>query len=95
MLRKQKKLMGKTGHIEAVKIVFDPSKVDFETLAKLFFEIHDPTHLNHQGPDMGEQYRSEIFYADQTQKQISEKLISELKEKGYDVKTILEPATIF
>lgn len=84
-----------TGHAEAIKIVFDPSKVSYETLAKLFFEIHDPTHLNHQGPDVGEQYRSEVFYTSQKQKETAEKLIAELKNKGYKVVTGVTPATTF
>lgn len=86
---------GTTGHAEAVKVVFDNSKTDFETLAKLFFEIHDPGTLNRQGPDVGDQYRSEIFYFNKEQKQISEKLINILKEKGYKVVTRITPVTDF
>jgi peptide methionine sulfoxide reductase msrA/msrB len=86
---------GKTGHAEAVEIVFDPNKTNYETLAKLFFEIHDFTQLNRQGPDVGEQYRSEIFYLNDEQKQTVEKLIKILKDKGYDVKTAINPAKAF
>lgn len=84
-----------TGHAEAVEITYDASKVNYETLAKLFFEIHDPTQLNFQGPDVGDQYRSEVFYFDDNQKQIAEKLIKILKDKGYHVVTKLTKATKF
>lgn len=84
-----------TGHAETVEVVFDPSATDFETLARLFFEIHDPTQVNRQGPDIGSQYRSEIFYVDENQKEISEKLIGILREKGYDVATTLTKADRF
>jgi peptide methionine sulfoxide reductase msrA/msrB len=84
-----------TGHAETVQVIFDPSKTDFETLARLFFEIHDPTQANRQGPDVGEQYRSAIFYTSDSQKDISEKLIKILKDKGYDVVTRLEKAGTF
>jgi len=86
---------GTTGHIEAVKVTYDPEKTDYETLARLFFEIHDPTQVDRQGPDIGEQYRSVIFYADEEQKQIAEKLINLLKEKGYQIATRLQAATTF
>ncbi|OFY25220.1 MAG: methionine sulfoxide reductase [Bacteroidetes bacterium GWF2_33_38] len=84
-----------TGHAEAIEITFNPSIISYEELAKLFFEIHDPTQINRQGPDIGEQYRSEIFYTNESQKQTAEKLINNLKAKGYDVVTKLTPAQIF
>lgn len=86
---------GNTGHAEAAKIVFDPSKVSYETIAKQFFEIHDPEQVNRQGPDIGYQYRSEIFYTTPEQKATAEKLINILKSKGYKVATQLTPATTF
>lgn len=84
-----------TGHAEAVRVVFDPSKISYEALAKLFFEIHDPTQVDRQGPDVGDQYRSEIFYTSPDQKTIAEKLIGQLRAKGYKVATKLAPATHF
>jgi peptide methionine sulfoxide reductase msrA/msrB len=86
---------GKSGHAEAVEVVFDPAQTDFETLAKLFFEIHDFTQRNRQGPDVGTQYRSAIFYTTHEQQQISMKLAGVLSEKGYQVATSIEPASIF
>jgi len=86
---------GKTGHAEAIEVEFDPALVSYETLAKLFFEIHDPTELNRQGPDIGTQYRSALFYGDEAQKKEAEKLIGELKAKGYDVVTTVEKAGTF
>jgi peptide methionine sulfoxide reductase msrA/msrB len=84
-----------TGHAEAIEVIFDPEKTTYEKLAKLFFEIHDPTQLDRQGPDVGDQYRSEVFYLDDKQKMIAEKLIGILKEKGYDVVTKVTKATTF
>ena len=86
---------GTTGHIEVLEVVYNPSETDFEKLAKLFFEIHDPTQVNRQGPDVGEQYKSVVFYADEEQKRITEKLINILKDKGYKVATELEKANTF
>jgi peptide methionine sulfoxide reductase msrA/msrB len=86
---------GTTGHIEAVKITYDPKETDYETLAKLFFEIHDPTQVNRQGPDIGEQYQSVVFYENEEQKQITEKLIAILENKGYKIATTLLPAMTF
>lgn len=84
-----------TGHAEAVRVVFDNTKTNYETLARLFFEIHDPTQDDGQGPDIGEQYRSEVFYATPEQKEIAERLIGMLIDKGYRVVTQLTPATTF
>jgi len=86
---------GKTGHAEAMEIVFDPKKTSYEELAKLFFEIHDPTQLDRQGPDRGHQYRSSVFYFTNEQKQIAEKLIQQLKGNGFDVVTEVVPARTF
>ena len=88
-------LSKKTGHAETVEIVFDAIKVSFKLLAKLFFEIHDPTQVNRQGPDIGEQYRSAIFYMSENQKQTAEELINILKDKGCKVVTKLEKAQRF
>ncbi len=85
----------KTGHAEAVEVRFNPSKISYEQLAKLFFETHDFTQLNRQGPDIGTQYRSAIFYLNDRQRQIATRLVEELKKKAYDVKTQIAPAGKF
>jgi peptide methionine sulfoxide reductase msrA/msrB len=85
----------RTGHAEAVKVVYDPAKTSYEALARLFFEIHDPTTVNRQGPDAGTQYRSAIFYENDEQKTIAEKLIKQLRDKGYKVVTRVEKASTF
>lgn len=86
---------GTTGHAEAIEVIFDPARVSYEQLAKLFFETHDPTQVNRQGPDIGDQYRSEVFYVDEEQKEITLRLIEELKAKGFDVVTRVTPAGTF
>ncbi|UCD39382.1 MAG: peptide-methionine (S)-S-oxide reductase MsrA [Fidelibacterota bacterium] len=86
---------GNTGHAEAIEVVYDPAKVSYETLARLFFETHDPTQLNRQGPDIGHQYRSAIFYLNDEQKAVARKLIGLLKDQDYDVVTEVTPATTF
>ncbi len=84
-----------TGHAEAVEVTFDPTQTDFETLARLFFETHDPTQLNRQGPDVGFQYRSEIFYLNEDQQRTAQRLIEILRSKGLDVVTHVTPAAPF
>ena len=86
---------GKTGHAEAVEVVYDTSKTTYEQLSKLFFETHDFTQSNRQGPDIGTQYRSAIFYLSDEQRKIADGLLEKLKVKGYDVKTELAPAGRF
>ena len=86
---------GLTGHAEAVKIIFNPQKTSYETLLKLFMEIHDPTQIGGQGPDIGDQYRSEIFYLNDEQKKIAEKNFNILKTKGYKIVTGLTTASEF
>lgn len=86
---------GDTGHAEAVEVVFDPDIISYEELVKLFFEIHDPTQVNRQGPDIGEQYRSEIFYLNDEQKVIAEKWIRILKDKGYKIATKVTTGSTF
>ncbi|MCG8344433.1 MAG: bifunctional methionine sulfoxide reductase B/A protein [Chlorobiales bacterium] len=86
---------GRTGHAEAVEVEYDPAVVSYETLARLFFEIHDPTQQDRQGPDIGPQYRSAVYYTNDEQKKVAEKLIVELKNNGYDVVTEIEPASEF
>jgi len=86
---------GNTGHAETVEVIFDPDSSSYEELARLFFEIHDPTQMNRQGPDIGYQYRSAIFYTNDEQKKTIEKLISILKDNGFKVVTQVEKAGKF
>ncbi|OGL35376.1 peptide-methionine (S)-S-oxide reductase [Candidatus Saccharibacteria bacterium RIFCSPHIGHO2_12_FULL_47_17] len=83
-----------TGHAEVTKIIFDPKNVNYETLVKHFFRMHDPTQLNRQGPDVGDQYRSAIFYTDKRQKEAAKKILDELNKTQFDgqIVTTLEPA---
>ncbi len=84
-----------TGHLEAVRVRFDPSRVSYHDVAKRFFEIHDPTQTDGQGPDIGSQYLSAVFYVDDTQKKTAETLIGELETRGFDVATTLREADTF
>lgn len=77
-----------TGHAEAVKIIYDPQKISYETLLRQFFAMHNPTQLNQQGPDVGDQYRSAIFYASEEQKQQAQKIIDELNKEKFDGKIV-------
>ncbi|KAI7867653.1 peptide methionine sulfoxide reductase MsrA [Spinellus fusiger] len=74
---------GTTNHAEVLRIQFDPSKVSYETLVEFFYKMHDPTTLNSQGPDIGSQYRSAIFYHSKEQKTIAERVTIEVSEKYY------------
>lgn len=86
---------GRTGHAEAIELVYDRSKTDFGILAQHFFETHDPTQIDRQGPDIGTQYRSGIFYTKQEQKTVADELIQRLLRKGYSVVTEITPAGTF
>ena len=72
---------GKTNHAEVVKLDFDEKIITYEKILKIFFQIHDPTTLNYQGPDFGTQYRSEIFYLNDNQKKIAEKVLQDINER--------------
>lgn len=83
---------GSTGHAEVVELVYDKEKANISDIVKLFFEIHDFTQINRQGPDIGEQYRSEVFYTTEEQKEIVDGIIDILIAKGYEVATITTKA---
>ena len=72
---------GNTNHAEVVKLDFDEKIISYEKILKIFFQIHDPTTLNSQGPDFGTQYRSEIFYLNNSQKLVAEKILNEVNER--------------
>jgi len=86
---------GRTGHAETVEVRYDPARTTYEALAKRFFEIHDPTQVDGQGPDIGSQYRSAIFVGDDAERATVHKLIGQLKTRGYDVATRVETADRF
>jgi peptide methionine sulfoxide reductase msrA/msrB len=86
---------GNTGHAETVKVIYDPKKTSYEKLLKLFLEIHDPTQVDRQGPDIGDQYRSEIFYLNEDQRKIAETKLNILKSKGLKVATAITKASEF
>ena len=85
----------KTHHVEAVIVEFDPKQVSYESLCKLFFEIHDQAQTDGVGPDLGPQYRSCIFYRNEQQKETAERVIQILRDKGYEVNTLLLPEEPF
>ena len=72
---------GNTNHAEVVKLDFDEKIISYEKILKIFFQIHDPTTLNSQGPDVGTQYRSEIFYLNDNQKKLAEKILNNTNER--------------
>jgi peptide-methionine (S)-S-oxide reductase len=89
---------GTTGHAEAVQIVYDPARIDYRKLLEVHFATHDPTTRDRQGNDVGSQYRSAIFYANESEKRIAEEYIAELAQKdayAQPIVTTLEPLTAF
>jgi len=80
-------LTGETGHLETVEVIYDERKVTYDELVKIFFEIHDFTQKNGQGPDIGSQYLSAVFVSDENEAKTVQKHIDYLKSKGYDVVT--------
>lgn len=87
--------LGDTGHAETVEVLFDSRRISYESLVKLFYEIHDPTEKDRQGPDVGSQYRSAIFYTDEGQKKTAEIVSALLREKGMEPATEIAPAGEF
>jgi peptide-methionine (S)-S-oxide reductase len=89
---------GRTGHVEVIRITYNPSTIGFRELLEIFFATHDPTTLNRQGNDVGTQYRSVVFYHDEQQKKVAEDLLQELDKSGKYSKpivTAVEPFTAF
>jgi peptide methionine sulfoxide reductase msrA/msrB len=88
----------RTGHVEAVRVTFDPTIIPYEDLVRFFFTIHDPTQVNRQGPDVGTQYRSMIFTSDEAQKKTAQRVMDELRASGRFTKPIatgIVPASKF
>lgn len=89
---------GRTGHVEVIRVIYHPDKISFSDLLEVFFKVHDPTTLNRQGADVGEQYRSVVFYHDDEQKELAEKGIQALnRSETYsdEVVTAVEPLQNF
>lgn len=89
---------GDTGHVEVVRVTFDPDEISYRELLDVFFTVHDPTTLNRQGNDAGEQYRSVIFYTDEEHQRIAEDVIAEMtaaKVFSEPIVTAVEPASKF
>ena len=86
---------GTTDHAEVLRVVFEPERVSYETLLELFWQVHDPTQVNRQGPDIGTQYRSVIFYGSEAQKEEAEAGKAKLVAAGHPIATLIEPAADF
>jgi peptide-methionine (S)-S-oxide reductase len=84
-----------TGHAEAVEVIFDPTIINYQQLLDVFFNCHNPTTLNRQGPDVGSQYRSAIFYHSAEQQQLAQKAKQELQKTLPNIVTEIVPATTF
>ncbi len=84
-----------TGHLEAVEVIYDSSKISYKQIAKTFFEIHDPTQKNGQGPDIGHQYLSAVFVNNDQERETTNELIKQLRSNGYDVATRVRDASDF
>ena len=87
--------LGNTGHAEAVLVEFDPDRISYEELVKAFYELHDPTQVNRQGPDFGSQYRSAIYTFSDEQREIVEKVTGILTKRGLKIATEIEEAGPF
>jgi len=88
-------LTHESGHLETVRVYFEPARVSYEVVAKRFFEIHDPTQADGQGPDIGPQYLSAVFVASEAQREVVAELIERLEQRGYEVATTVRPAATF
>lgn len=86
---------GNTGHYEVIRVIYDPTQIDYASVVKFFFEIHDPTQANGQGPDIGQQYLSVVFYYNEQQKMIATEMMKILQEKGLELATQLLPVKTF
>jgi peptide methionine sulfoxide reductase msrA/msrB len=86
---------GDTGHFEAIRVVYDANKLSYEEVAKYFFEIHNPTQIDGQGPDKGQQYASAIFYFDENQQKIAQALIQQLEHRKFKIATQVLPVSVF
>jgi len=86
---------GTTGHAESVRVTYNPEIIGYHELVQLFFETHDPSQVDRQGPDIGSQYRSAIFYSTPEEQKVAEHYYQKLEQKGYNVATHIVPLDAF
>jgi peptide methionine sulfoxide reductase msrA/msrB len=86
---------GNTGHVECVEVSYDPARTDYKTLLRLFFETHDFSQADGQGPDIGPQYLSAVFVANESERQLAEETVAELRQRGFSVATSIRPMATF